>query len=218
MRNFESPLEGELYEKIATYTSDSDDTSIEIQVPVKTRDKTYRLDLVVYCQGRMIGFECDGKEFHSGSSKVRYRDIFRDSYILLDTDIKTIFRISGKDIYNENKLPLCLFMANKYESFITNHNRKKHCLTECLPIFAYNQYSDQSETIEDYDYAEEAVNQIEHLGMLICYHAVNPDSCATIGYRTKDTLQKYCSFVEKNDGFKLSLDELVHKYSAEREL
>ena len=214
MKKFESPLEETLYEKIALYTSDSDDTRIEIQVPVKTRESTYRLDMVVYCQGRMIGFECDGLEFHSGSS--RYRDIFRDSHILLDSDIETIFRISGKDIYDEKKLPLCLFMANKYESFITNSNRRDHCLTECLSMFAYNQYCDQSETIDGYDYVEEGINQIGSSGILISYYGINQDYCVDIGYRTKSTLQKYCSFIEKNNEFGMSLDKLVQKYFAEK--
>ena len=68
--------------------------------------------------------------------------------MLLDADIKTIFRISGRDIHNEEKLPVCLFVAYKYEPFIADPNKQTHCLTECLTIFARNQYCDQSETIE----------------------------------------------------------------------
>ena len=93
MKKFESPLEVTLYEKISSYVGGANNTRIEIQVPAKTVETTYRLDMVVYCQGRMIGFECDGSEFHSSFGSY-YKDIFRDSCLLLDTDIKTIFRIS----------------------------------------------------------------------------------------------------------------------------
>lgn len=214
MKKFESPLEVTLYEKISSYVGGANNTRIEIQVPAKTVETTYRLDMVVYCQGRMIGFECDGSEFHSGFGSY-YKDIFRDSCLLLDTDIKTIFRISGKDIHNEEKLPICLFMANKYEPFITDPNRQTHCLTECLTMFAHNQYCDQSETIEGYDYAQEGMNQIGRSGMLISYYAVDQDHCVSIGYRTKETLQKYCNFIEANRNLGLSIDEIRQKYIAE---
>ena len=63
---------------------------------------------------------------------------------------------------------------------------------------------------------EEGINQIGSSGILISYYGINQDYCVDIGYRTKSTLQKYCSFIEKNNEFGMSLDKLVQKYFAEK--
>lgn len=88
----ESPLEEELEYGICKYSPDG--TRIIRQYEVPTYRGTFRLDFVAKRKNRLIGFECDGRQYHDWR-----RDIFRDAVILNETNIEAIYRIEGPDIY-----------------------------------------------------------------------------------------------------------------------
>lgn len=72
----------------------SEDISFETQFEVETIYGKFRLDFVtIDREGVVIGFECDGKEFHGPS-----RDEWRDAMILGTNKIAKIYRIRGCDI------------------------------------------------------------------------------------------------------------------------
>lgn len=62
----------------------------------------YQLDFLVTCEGRRIGVECDGKEFHS-SHKQMAMDQHRSRKISELSSVK-IIRFTGTQIYQEAEL------------------------------------------------------------------------------------------------------------------
>lgn len=89
---YDSPLEDDFAYNIVKHF----DKSIEIipQYGVKTICGTFRIDFVAKGTSGLIGFECDGKEFHDQS-----RDEWRDAMIMGTNTITSIYRLRGADIY-----------------------------------------------------------------------------------------------------------------------
>lgn len=88
----ESEIERIFYSEICKVISD--EIKFEPQFEINTICGKFRIDFYFELNGKRIGIECDGKEFHKGS-----RDSFRDSILLGDNHIDEIFRFKGKDIY-----------------------------------------------------------------------------------------------------------------------
>lgn len=89
---YDSPLEDDFAYNIFKYF----DKSVEIipQFEVKTICGTFRIDFVARTGSGLIGFECDGKDFHDQS-----RDEWRDAMIMGTKTIASIYRLRGADIY-----------------------------------------------------------------------------------------------------------------------
>ncbi len=64
------------------------------QVEVDTFVGGFRLDFLAVSSRQKVALECDGKEFHN-----YIRDMFRDSIIIGCTDIDSIYRFGGRDIW-----------------------------------------------------------------------------------------------------------------------
>src|SRR5689334_10635520 len=84
----ESPLEEQFIQSLEKYLNPRSD--IIPQYEVQTILGKYRLDFVVALDGHLIGFECDGKEYHDA-----FRDEWRDALILHTKEIETIYRFRG---------------------------------------------------------------------------------------------------------------------------
>lgn len=87
----ESPLEYELERVICKYAEHG--SRVSRQFRIFTNRGTFRVDFVLKTLAGLIGFECDGKQFHDWT-----RDIFRDTIILENSDIDCIYRLEGADI------------------------------------------------------------------------------------------------------------------------
>jgi hypothetical protein len=88
----ESPIEDEIERLLPKYIAD--DASISQQIPIEYRTSQFRIDFLITCGALRIAIECDGRQYHSAA-----RDLFRDAYILGTTEIASIYRISGTDIW-----------------------------------------------------------------------------------------------------------------------
>jgi hypothetical protein len=88
----ESPLEEDFAYHLTKYL----DTTISLipQHEVSTICGTFRIDFVAQGPAGLIGFECDGKDFHE-----RDRDEWRDAMILGTKSVDAIYRLRGSDIY-----------------------------------------------------------------------------------------------------------------------
>lgn len=87
----ESPLEEFLIEQLEKYLSGKVD--LIPQYEVQTNVGKFRLDFLIEINGKKIGIECDGKEFHN-----EWRDEWRDALILGNNQVDTIYRFRGKDL------------------------------------------------------------------------------------------------------------------------
>lgn len=88
----ESEIERIFYSEICKVISDK--IKFEPQFEISTICGNFRIDFYFELNGKRIGIECDGKEFHKGS-----RDSFRDAILLGDNHIDEIFRFKGKDVF-----------------------------------------------------------------------------------------------------------------------
>ena len=87
----------------------SDDVEFISQYPAKTDYGHFILDFVaVLPGGRKIGFECDGKEFDDAS-----RDEWRDSLILGERHVDSIYRFRGCDLICH--IEDLLYAVSKYD-------------------------------------------------------------------------------------------------------
>jgi very-short-patch-repair endonuclease len=92
------------------------DASLERQVEVATHCGTYRIDFVCRCGGRVIGLECDGREFHDPE-----RDEWRDALIMGTGKVNGIYRFAGSDIHH--RLDRALYLLSLAEkSFFTERS------------------------------------------------------------------------------------------------
>jgi hypothetical protein len=89
---YESPIEDIFAWHITKYLKA--DVKFYPQFPINTICGKFRLDFVIGYDDKLIGFECDGLNFHDP-----YRDLWRDSMILGTKRIDSIFRLRGSDIY-----------------------------------------------------------------------------------------------------------------------
>lgn len=86
-----SPIEAEFYRVVSKYLNK--DVCLENQVDVQSGKYTFRIDFVVTLGSQRIGFECDGRAFHSFE-----KDEWRDSSILKTRKFHSIVRLRGTDI------------------------------------------------------------------------------------------------------------------------
>lgn len=89
---YESPIEDKFAWHITKYLKP--DVAFYPQFPIQTICGQFRLDFVIGYNDKLIGFECDGLNFHEP-----YRDLWRDSMILGTEKIDSIFRLRGTDIH-----------------------------------------------------------------------------------------------------------------------
>jgi hypothetical protein len=104
---YDSPIEEILAWGLSKHLVEG--ATLDKQVEVGSRFARFRIDLVASTPaGDRVGFECDGKDFHTD----RLRDECRDALILGTQSVSAIYRFRGQDlVYHEND---CLyFIANK---------------------------------------------------------------------------------------------------------
>lgn len=89
---YDSPLEDDFAYHLTKYLEPT--VFFVPQFEVKTICGTFRIDFVVQSPMGLIGFECDGKEFHDSS-----RDEWRDAMILGSNGVNAIYRLRGADLY-----------------------------------------------------------------------------------------------------------------------
>jgi len=89
---YDSPIEDDFAYNIVKYLEPK--SKLIPQFEVKTICGTFRIDFVIQGPAGLIGFECDGKDFHDQS-----RDEWRDAMILGTKAVESIYRLRGSDIY-----------------------------------------------------------------------------------------------------------------------
>ncbi len=89
---YDSPIEEIFAHNALKYVAE--DASIETQFVVKTICGTFRLDFVIERQGRRLGIECDGHNFHD-----EHPDEWRDAMILGTGAVDAIYRLRGRDLF-----------------------------------------------------------------------------------------------------------------------
>jgi hypothetical protein len=109
MNDFESPLENLFFDQLLKRLPRG--TPFETQVTVPTLCGTFRLDMMATVQGRRIGLEVDGKEYHD-----EYRDEWRDAMILGDGRADEIIRFRGCDLTYH--LDDCLFLLSRMQPLL----------------------------------------------------------------------------------------------------
>ncbi len=92
----ESPIEWRLFNHIEKYKKEG--VKLIPQYPVSTISGNFRIDFVLKNEIRVIGIECDGEEFHT-KDKDDWYDEWRDTLIMVQSDVKNIYRVKGKDIF-----------------------------------------------------------------------------------------------------------------------
>lgn len=89
---YDSPIEDEFALNILKYINPEVD--FRAQEIIDTTHGRFIIDFVIKIDKcRVIGIECDGKDFHD-----QYHDEWRDSIILDESDVTEIIRIPGTDI------------------------------------------------------------------------------------------------------------------------
>ncbi|MEZ4961185.1 MAG: hypothetical protein R2830_15265 [Saprospiraceae bacterium] len=116
----ESPIEERLYNHIEKYKKQ--DVKLIPQYPVSTISGNFRIDFVLKNKERVIGIECDGEEFHT-KDKDDWYDEWRDTLIMVQSDVKNIYRVKGKDIY-QNINDLIYFIGKNEPEFFNSSSEK----------------------------------------------------------------------------------------------
>lgn len=109
----ESPIEERWINHVMKYLKKG--TEVISQYPVSTISGNFRIDFVLKNGDYLIGIECDGQEHHSDPKDTFY-DEWRDVLILMSSDVKTIYRIKGTDIYNN--IADTIFYISQFEDKI----------------------------------------------------------------------------------------------------
>lgn len=89
----DSPLERTFQHYLLKFAHEL--TKIHRQFKVTCGSKIYRLDFALERNGRIVGIECDGKEFHDIN-----QDSERDKAIISTGLVNRIIRLPGKDIHH----------------------------------------------------------------------------------------------------------------------
>ncbi len=115
----ESPIEKEFARRILRHESNfKDGVRLGNQYVVNTTRSLYRVDFVLFMRNKKIGIECDGKDYHNFKT-----DLVRDSIILGEEKLDTIYRIGGKDINfaeDDSLLAISLMEPNLFENNVHN--------------------------------------------------------------------------------------------------
>lgn len=106
----ESPIEEIVFDSL--YKFKNEDAELIPQRTINSISGNFRPDIILKLGQKEISIECDGKEFHQDD----YYDEWRDSLILVSSNIKSIFRLRGKDIMTEMN-NILYFIATKEPAF-----------------------------------------------------------------------------------------------------
>jgi very-short-patch-repair endonuclease len=106
----ESPIEKIVFERLFKYKNENVD--LIPQKTINTISGNFRPDIILKLGDNEIAIECDGKEFH----KNEYYDEWRDAMILNTSNIQSIFRLRGTDIYTDLQ-DIIFFIAQKEPDF-----------------------------------------------------------------------------------------------------
>lgn len=115
----ESPIERFLAEELMKTIRG--DVRITPQLEVPTDEAVYRLDFALSLNGRVIGLECDGKEYHDEA-----RDAKRDESIVKTGKVHAVYRFRGTDLFQHihECLKILLGFEPRYFSERGAHNVK----------------------------------------------------------------------------------------------
>lgn len=119
----ESPIEEIVYDQLFIYKNEN--VQLIPQRTVNTISGNFRPDIILKLKDREISIECDGEEFHEDE----YYDEWRDSMILVSSNIQSIFRLRGSDIYTDLQ-NIIYFIAKKEPDFFNQEliNRLKQSI------------------------------------------------------------------------------------------
>lgn len=110
----ESPIEQFFLNHLEKYLSP--EIEIIVQFPIKTISGNFRADIALKKDKKIVVIECDGKEFHT-NEKDSWYDEWRDTLILFQKRVDTIYRIKGVDIYNNINSLIYLIYSYEHDFF-----------------------------------------------------------------------------------------------------
>lgn len=90
-------------------------TKIVPQKWFETMSGKFRVDIALERNGSIVVIECDGEEHHTKEMDTWY-DEWRDTLLLVQNKVKTIYRVRGRDIHYS--IREILFIINQYDPFI----------------------------------------------------------------------------------------------------
>ena len=155
---FEPPYDSPIEEQFAWHFTKYVHPDIELltQYEIPTNHGTFKLDFAIQVNNKIIGIECDGKEFHN-----IWRDVWRDIAVIENSIVSEVFRFRGCDItyhINECLIVLSWYYPDLFDSRgIENINRlaDKEVLNEdfykernmSLIEFAYKGFDEEFNTL-----------------------------------------------------------------------
>jgi len=117
----ESPLATRLERALELHISDQ--TTLIREYQCETPWANFRIDLVAQTPLVRIGFECDGKYFHD-----RHRDEIRDSLILGQKCVETIYRFPGDQV--NFAIHDMLYLVSLYDPTVFTERGRKVLATQ----------------------------------------------------------------------------------------
>ena len=106
----ESPIEEIFHHEYCKFCKE--EYELTAQKEFETRVGNLRPDFVTSFDGYLIAFECDGRDFHDEA-----RDEIRDSILLGDEHVGTIYRFTGRLIANAPEMAIAIIAEYDPELF-----------------------------------------------------------------------------------------------------
>jgi len=112
---YDSPLEDSFALNLDKYVNPL--LGFRKQTRVETMCGPFIIDFTTRIDADVIGFECDGAEFHD-----KFRDEWRDAMLLGARKVTTIYHLRGKDLHY--RMEDCLYIISKLEPNIFSDRGK----------------------------------------------------------------------------------------------
>ena len=106
----ESPIEEMVFDHLFKFKNEN--AELIPQKTIKTVSGNFRPDIILKLGKKEISIECDGEKYHQDE----YYDEWRDALILVASEIESIFRLKGKNIYTDLN-NIIFYIASKEPDF-----------------------------------------------------------------------------------------------------
>lgn len=140
-----SPIEETFKDRLFCFLSF--EVELRPQFEVQTQCGNYWLDFAIFHGIKIIGIECDGKEYHE-----REYDFWRDSLILGTKKIQDIIRITGHQIHLY--INSCLFQLGRWYPWLFSSGD-----LAALEKMSKNEFVEQEDYIDELEKKYEKISE-----------------------------------------------------------
>lgn len=189
---FDPPYDSPIEEQFVWHFEKYVDKDVELlsQFEILTSHGNFKMDFVIKNGLKLIGIECDGKDYHH-----IWRDIWRDIAILENSDVIEVFRFRGSDItYHINE---CLLVLSWYYSELFDHRGIQNLkILADKEILNDDFYNNRNESLIEFNYRgfEEEYNKLKIWRINTCFF----------------NYEKTAKLINSNPSLKI--DQLYEKY------